>query len=561
MSTKQILVYPAAATSTIWLALEQLTDVEFRFSPVPLDFAKFDAVIIVSGDTKALQAAVEANVHCLVLTPPVPEASAAITISEVTFSGSGLLDSRLRRRQLPHQPVSIAPIQLGPGDILLAHSSSKPIWVKRSLGGNSVDLLAVPLPVLGPGELPFNYLNGDHFIQLLPLVHFLREVAGRSGWEPPPLRACFMFDDPNLHWTSYGYLPYPALAKFSNEFNFHVAFATIPLDAWFVHGSTARLFRQNTKRLSILFHGNDHLRVELGRPRDHSQTLQLLAQSLRRIQRLEQQSGLSVSRIMAPPHGACRPQVMDAMLELGFEAACISGWSLLDWGGGHSWPPAFSLLPAEMVSDRFPVIPRFRLAQSCLGSVIVSAFLDRPIIPVGHHDSVSSGLDLMARVADTINSLGKVCWSNLESIARSGYALKSEGTTLRVRPHTLKWDLIVPEGVGSMVICPLSNTTTPTPTRFAVAREGSGTVFSERVEPEIATAVTPGERICVASEALGTLDFRTVSQPAVRIWPSIRRILCETRDRLKPLRPHSKPTAAQAAAVASPSRSAVDLVV
>src|SRR5258706_1519091 len=129
------------------------------------------------------------------------------------------------------------------------------------------------------------------------------------------MRACFMFDGPNLHWGSYGYIPYRELAKLAHARNFHVALATVPLDSWYVHRSTAALFRANTQRLSLLFHGNDHLRSELGQDRDRNASVGLLAQSLKRIAGAERRSGLSFSRVMAPPHGACKPEILDAMLE------------------------------------------------------------------------------------------------------------------------------------------------------------------------------------------------------------------------------------------------------
>ena len=37
---------------------------------------------------------------------------------------------------------------------------------------------------------------------------------------------------------------------------------------------------------------------------------------------------------------------------------------------------------------------------------MIAAFLDQPIVPVGHHDTLADGPELLTQVAATINSLG-----------------------------------------------------------------------------------------------------------------------------------------------------------
>jgi hypothetical protein len=162
--------------------------------------------------------------------------------------------------------------------------------------------------------------------------------------------------------------------------------------------------------------------------------LRLLAQSLRRIVRLEEAAGLHVARVMAPPHGAYTDGGLAAMLALGFEGACISTGSLRRWNPGRQWQPTFGLEIAEIMDGGLPVIPRFRLSSSCESPIVISAFLDRPIIPVGHHDTVADGLDLLSHIADVINSLGAVRWENPELMFRSNYLSMQEGATLRIRP-------------------------------------------------------------------------------------------------------------------------------
>ena len=73
-------------------------------------------------------------------------------------------------------------------------------------------------------------------------------------------------------------------------------------------------FGENRHVLSLLVHGNDHVREELNRPRSDPEALALLAQALQRVAALETRAGVGVSRVMVAPHGLCTEQMMRAML-------------------------------------------------------------------------------------------------------------------------------------------------------------------------------------------------------------------------------------------------------
>src|SRR5205807_4031864 len=122
-----------------------------------------------------------------------------------------------------------------PGDKVVAQKGAEPLWIHRSAGAAAWDLVAAELPQLAGGEYLFQYFEPANWASLFPLLQFLRELARESGWTPPPLRACFMFDDPNLHGRNYGYVRYPQLAEESRKHNYHASFATVPFDAWHVN--------------------------------------------------------------------------------------------------------------------------------------------------------------------------------------------------------------------------------------------------------------------------------------------------------------------------------------
>src|SRR5690606_11170974 len=91
----------------------------------------------------------------------------------------------------------------------------------------------------------FHHLNGQAFLDLLPLVDWLRAVLKRDEWQQPPLRAAFIFDDPNLRWPEYGFLSFSTFATAGRERRFHTAMATIPLDAGAVGRAAAQIFREH----------------------------------------------------------------------------------------------------------------------------------------------------------------------------------------------------------------------------------------------------------------------------------------------------------------------------
>src|SRR5206468_10618326 len=120
----------------------------------------------------------------------------------------------------------------------------------------------------------------------------------------------------------------------------------------------------------------------------------LAVQALRRIERLEQQSGVEVARVMAAPHGACNHDMANVLLRAGFEAACISRSSLMVRNPDLIWPMSVGLNPAEFLGPSLPIIPRFNIRWDSTFAIF-AAFLGQPIILVGHHDDLAGGLEVL----------------------------------------------------------------------------------------------------------------------------------------------------------------------
>ena len=456
----------------------------------------------------------------------------------VRFTNSSNLDKLLRGRIIPHQALSnLRSIHLESGDEVLARYGEQPVWIFRRTKDLGVHIVSVSLPQPADGDKLFDYLNGCHFIQLLPLLHFLREVTAELGWVRPPLRACFMFDDPNLHCQSYGFLSYRELLQQATKDRFHVTFATVPLDAWSSHSRTVSLFKENTEYLSLLIHGNDHTRDELGQIRTAGGYLRLVGQSLRRIEKFELVTGLHVDRVMVPPHEALAEAVLTAMLSIGFEGVSLSQWSLRYWNPNREWPSTFGLEIAEITDGDFPVLARYSLSEACEGPIVISAFLGSPIILSEHHKAAASGLELLSGAAKVVNSLGEVCWCGTEAMLRSNYLHRQKNTTLLIQPYSCRIELRVPDGISSLALSTSKGTSNTRATEFIWIRKRSGTrIATGHVQDDGCINVVPGETIELISRNLATVDHRKLEMPRFSAWALSRRVICEMRDRLLALK-------------------------
>lgn len=451
------------------------------------------------------------------------------------FADSPLLDELLRNRAIAHREIQgLAAVETEVGDEVLAQYADRPVWVARPREHSIGHIVSGPLPRLAAGEHAFDYLNGYDFIQLMPVLHFLRQAAIDQRWTRPPIRACFIFDDPNLRWPTYGCLSYHKLADLAKEERFHVTVATVPLDAWGAHPGVARLFRQNVECLSLLMHGNNHTCDELGQSRGAREQSRLVSQGLQRIERLERATALHVDRVIVPPHEALIEEAAAAMLSLGVEGASLSAWSSRHWNASREWPATFGTEMADVLAGGFPLLGRYRLTQDCEGPAIISAFLGRPIILSEHHKAVAGGYELLSAAAAVVNGLGAVVWSGPEAMLRANYLSRVEGSSLWVAPYSCRMELRVPEGVSSVTLAGLGGYSRQFETGFRVIRRTPGTDIAEQHarlgEPFEAC---PGETITLASPVLGAAQGQAVPGPKLSLGALSRRVLCEVRDRLE----------------------------
>jgi hypothetical protein len=388
------------------------------------------------------------------------------------------------------------------------------------------------------GQCAFDHLNGLRFMNLLPVIDWIRSISDWHAWSQPPLRACFMFDDPNLHAKRYGFIEFKHLAEEGRRNRYHTAFATIPLDSRYVNQAAAQIIRENRDTLSFLTHGNNHTHRELAQAKPTTQQLAQMRQAAFRVQDFEQRARIVVSRVMAPPHGVCSATMMAAARDAGFEAGCASHGSVWTGNIGARWTAALGTSSATVING-FPVIPRFRLHRQIQNQVLIAACLHQPIIPVGHHWDLIDGTDILASVASFINTLGTVAWADMTAVARSNYRCKVEGELMRVQSSSRISSINVPEGVSVVQLeTPWLDPDKETVRCYHIngasrllAREHFSSVFS----------VTPGSNVNFAAEP----NINRISAKSAASFPKTplrvigRRVLGEMRDRSMPHLPRN----------------------
>ena len=421
-------------------------------------------------------------------------------------------------RALPRWLHNVAP---------LAFKESSPVWAVQEDGVCRHHWVSLVPPVLDPGEPLFSQLCARRFARLLPLVLFVRTLVEGAGWEPPPLQAAFMFDDPNLHWTSYGFIDFCEMIRRASAGNYHVSFATIPLDSWFVYRPAASIFKASSDRVSLLCHGNDHVSNELGRSRSAEDMHNLLRQAVARLAAMEATTGLDVARVMAPPHGACSQTAIDAMAQVGFEALCISRGSLRFHNPNAGWTRAIGVRPCDVIRG-LTVIPRFGLSNDCRNDILIAALLRQPIVPITHHQAVSDGYHLLDETASFINSLGAVSWQNLKSISRSLYSQRNQGDTLHVRMFSKRITIRLPEGVTSVHV------ERPWLDAFeeSLSWRSENTHWNRVANP--GNVVVPEGTSVEIVSGVPQKTQRTNGSGPRRFRPVARRLLTEGRDRVLP---------------------------
>lgn len=509
-------------------ALEEAYPVSFAGSSrSEIDAA--DAVIAFPGECPD-----RLRVPCLVLEGSGPERERGSSFT-VELSRSAGLDRALHgQRLLERDARPPAPLENGTGSRVLATVAGKPIWVRSDAEGVHRET-ASALPVeLEDREFLRDHLTAGRFWSLLPIVQFLKNLSCGVSAQSHIRPACFVIDDPNVRFSSYGYVSFPELARDARECNYHVAVATIPLDLVAPGHGAVGVFRSFRPELSLVVHGNDHVHRELERCRKVGGAERTVASAVARVGRFERRSGIRIDRVMCPPHGGCSPEMLAALFAYGFLGLAAS--RPFPWDGfadQRRWRLG-GWLPAQLGGGGLPVIPRYSMSGS-LDDLVFRAFLGQPLILYLHHADLCDGLEPLRAAARRVAELGDARWMSLASIAKGSAVCREHDGVATVtlyardvrlpRPAATRVRVEVPRvfGAGDLL-------------RFVVDGEN----HDASVDDDGRASVTlddlpPGRDLGIQISAPAPLAASTAGDWRPRAWPLARRVLTEARDRALPV--------------------------
>jgi hypothetical protein len=469
-----------------------------------------------------------------VLTLCLPEPSKGGSPAPLSLSTSPCLDPRLRGAMLPdvHLAAALAgeaSVSAEPGGEVLATADGRPVWARA---GCLERALLIPAE-LGPREALRERLCDRRSAALLPLLHFLRASTEAIRWRPPVARASLLFDDPNLHWPSYGFVKLGELGQHAREHGYHVALATVPLDAWFAHPAALRALKQSDGAISLLVHGNDHDGGELGRVATEADAVSLAAQALRRVEAFGRRTDVAVDRVMVPPHEACSRATLNGLRRCGFEAITMTRpypWVEFE---PHSWlarpedaGPLVGWGPAEFV-EGVPTLLRHPIAGRSTAELTLRAFLGQPLILYGHHEDALGGPEALLEAVEEVNRIGPAKWCSLSEIAATSFETRSDGSRLAVRLLSRKARIEIPTEIEELTVeLPAVGVEPDRQTLLIAGKE---------TNPGETLSVEPGTSLEITLSPVDAIDPADVPSPRRRPLAVARRLASEGRDRLQPL--------------------------
>ena len=492
------------------------------------DYSDLSGILLFSDSPSDREACEASGLSVLHFRISGPQQS--VNSRTVKFSNTDTLHSAFRGQVLT-DPSLTTFCPLTTEREVFASIDGFPVWVRRRLEAQNLHSVGVDLPPCDQDSFFNQFFRDNSWFRALPLLSFLKECLPACCWLEAQPRASIIIDDPNLHGTRYGFIDYKNFVSHAEQHNYHASIATIPLDFWYTNAAAVAIFRDNPKRLSLMLHGVNHTLNELGQQCSDVMAVATLAEGLRKAERFERKSGLSVARIIAAPHGAFAEHFASAMALLGFEGACVSLPSLLYWNPKRHWSADTGLNFAQsMGTDSLPVFHRIGPLDI---DIRLLTFLGHPVIVYAHHNNCIGNYGQLEKWADSINGIAKPKWCSVGDIARSNYyySRRPDGTLLTFL-YSRYCELDLPPETSCLEFRPTPFSTRHTLVSLETLRQKNEPVVSGNLTLSCTNNSNRVSVRVIPSRLLSHLEIGALPTPW---WAYTRRIITEVRDRTLPL--------------------------
>ncbi len=289
----------------------------------------------------------------------------------------------------------------------------------------SADTLDIDCKV---GNLPLS----EYFSRFVPQAMALRYIFREECWHPRDNFASFILDDPLLQ-PKYGYLDFSSLLNLMKEYDFATTVAFIPHNYRRSSRRTVEMFRQNSDRLAICFHGNDHTAGEFVSADSYRlNTMLRIAEA--RMSFHAHATALRCPKVMVFPHDEFSVEALRILKLHSFLAAV---------GPHHPVGRRVNLTvrelaqPAILRHGEFPLFLRTNAEYARKQDIAFGLFFGRPAFIAGHHDMFKRPAALIEAVL-MINSIAPgIRWCGLgTAIINSGLRRKTADDEYRIRAYS-----------------------------------------------------------------------------------------------------------------------------
>lgn len=303
-----------------------------------------------------------------------------------------------------------------------------PIFVKTNYDKQEV-FIQTYLSMSELNEKSGGHYNSEHFIEIAPLLMFLRYTSGERCWHSSGHYANLTIDDPWLT-EPYGHLNYKKLLSEMLKANFHTTIAFIPWNFDRSKPEVVSLFRKHSDKFSICIHGNNHDHQEfykyetklndLWQAKPLSVQEANIKQALARMEEFKRLTGISYDRVMVFPHDIGPEKTLSLLKKYNFLATANTG--NIPLGSVEPKDPLFYVRPFSLTFENFVSINRYSAKAVSNADIAINLFLGNPIFLYGHHDLFASGMDAFNKVAEFVNNDNpNVQWCSLGCIVKHLY--------------------------------------------------------------------------------------------------------------------------------------------
>lgn len=256
-------------------------------------------------------------------------------------------------------------------------------------------------------DVPFS----EYFSRFMPHAMALRYIFGELCWHPGEQYASFIIDDPLLR-SKYGYLDFGSLLSMTKEYNFSTTIAFIPHNYRRNSKRIIQMFRQNSDRLAICFHGNDHTAAELAST-EYCRLNTMLRIAEARMNIHTSESGLFCPKVMVFPHETFSIEAMEVLKSRNFVAAVTSD----PHPAGRDLTITLAELaqPALHQFGEFPLFLRRYVGQVKKQDIAFNLFFGKPILIVEHHGVFRKPESLIETITMINETARNIHWCDLET--------------------------------------------------------------------------------------------------------------------------------------------------